>query len=83
MPSARQPVRESAPGTAFQKALARQSLKVGVSGTAVEPPMKPHAQLIGGEETAVLSKEIQYFAFRHGARILLDPGFDPQTLCDC
>jgi len=35
MPSAREPVGESAPGSAFEKALAGETLEVGVSGTAL------------------------------------------------
>ena len=67
MPSARQLVGESAPRSAFEKALAGEALKVGVSRTAIKAPVKSHAQLIGGEECAGLRKEIQDFAFRHGA----------------
>lgn len=47
-------------------------LKVGVGGTAIKPPMEPHAQLIGGEESTGLSKEVQDFAFGHRARILFE-----------
>jgi len=68
MPTAREAVGESAPRSAFEKALAGEALEVGVGGTAIQAPMKAHAQLIGGEESASLREEIQYFAFCHRAQ---------------
>jgi len=72
MPSARQPVGESAPGATLEKALASEPQKVGIGGTAIQAPVKAHAQLIGREESAGLCKEIQYFAFRHRARSVFE-----------
>ena len=79
MPSARQAVGESAPLSAFEKALAGEAVKVGVGGTAIQTPVKAHAQLIGREEPASLRKEIQDFAFCHRARTFSRAGFGPET----
>jgi len=68
MPSAREPVGESAPGSTFEKALAGEALKVRVGGTAIQAPVKADAQLIRCEESTGLRKEVQDFAFRHRAR---------------
>ena len=72
MPSAREPIGESAPLSTFEKALAGEALEVGVGRTAIQAPVKPHAQLIRSEESAGLRKEVQYFAFRHRARSVFE-----------
>jgi len=83
MASARQLVGESAPLSAFEKALAGEALEVRVRGAAIQVPVKAHAQLIGGEKPTGLSEEIQDFAFCHRAQTGLQDSCSEKPLRDC